>query len=171
MTPSIWHRIDLLARQLTPSFLTLILVIISVVPMRILEFTSITPLLPLISIYHWTIFRPNLLPIYAVFLIGVLQDILTGSPVGVNALVFLLVYGAVLAQNVFFIGKSFFVLWIGFALIAAGASTLSWLVISILNFTIIDAQIVIVQYFLTLGFYPAAAWAFLYLQSAFLRLD
>ena len=171
MNSSIWRRIDLLARQVTPSFLTLILVVISVVPMRILDFTTVFPLLPLISIYHWAIFRPNLLPIYAVFLIGILQDILTGSPIGVNALVFLLVYGAVLSQNVFFTGRSFFVLWIGFALISAGASAMNWLAISILNFTIIDAQIVILQYFLTLGFYPAAAWFFLLLQSTFLGQD
>ena len=55
MTPSLWHRIDLLARQLTPSMLTLILVIISVVPIRILNFSTVVPLLPLMSVYHWAI--------------------------------------------------------------------------------------------------------------------
>ena len=107
MTPSFWQRIDLFARLLTPTFLTLILVIVSVVPLRVLDFTTVAPLLPLISVYHWAIFRPYLLPAYAVFLIGVLQDILTGSPIGVNALVFLLVYGAVLSQKVFFYWKVF----------------------------------------------------------------
>ena len=171
MTPSIWHRIDLLARQLTPSFLTLLLVIISIVPMRILDFTTVVPQLPLISVYHWAIFRPNLLPVYAVFLIGVIQDILTGSPLGVNTLVFLLVYGAVLSQKAFFTGRSFFILWVGFAIIAAGASTINWLVISILNATIVEAQSAILQYLLTLGIFPSTAWLFLRWQSAFLRLD
>ena len=171
MTPSFWQRIDLLARLLTPTFITLILVVVSVVPLRILDFTTVVPLLPLISVYHWAIFRPHLLPIYAVFLIGVLQDILTGSPIGVNALVFLLVYGAVLSQKAFFAGRSFFVLWIGFALIAAGASIINWLIISILNTAIVEAQTAIIQFLLTLGFFPAAAWFFLRWQNAFLRLD
>jgi rod shape-determining protein MreD len=139
--------------------------------MRILDFTTAVPLLPLISVYHWAIYRPQLLPTYAVFLIGVLQDILTGSPIGVNALVFLLVYGAVISQKTFFSGRSFFVLWIGFGLIAAGASVTNWLVISILNVAIVGIQTAFLQYILTLGFFPAAAWAFLRWQNAFLRLD
>lgn len=171
MTPSLWHRIDLLARQLTPSMLTLVLVIFSVVPLRILDFSTVVPLLPLMSVYHWAIFRPRLLPAYAVFLIGILQDILTGAPVGVNALVFLLVYGAVLSQKGFFTGKSFFILWLGFSLIAAGAAALNWLVVSILNVAIVEVQTVVFQYLLTLGFFPAVAWVFLRWQRAFLRLD
>ncbi len=171
MTPSLWHRIDLLARQLTPSMLTLLLVIISVVPVRILDFSTVVPLLPLMSVYHWAIFRPRLLPAYAVFLIGILQDILTGAPVGVNALVFLLVYGAVLSQKRFFTGKSFLILWLGFSLIAAGAIGLNWLAVSILNVAIVETHAAVFQYLLTLGFFPAAAWFFLRWQRAFLRLD
>ena len=171
MTPSLWHRIDLLARQLTPSMLTLILVIISVVPIRILNFSTVVPLLPLMSVYHWAIFRPRLLPAYAVFLIGILQDILTGSPIGVNSLVFLLVYGAVLSQKKFFSGKSFFILWLGFSLIAAGASGLNWLAVSILNVSVVEFHTAVFQYLLTLCFFPAVAWAFLCCQRTFLRLD
>ena len=122
MTPGPWQRMDLLARQLMPSMLTLVLVIINVVPLHIPGFSRVAPLLPLIAVYHWAAFRPRLLPAYAVFLIGLFQDILTGAPIGVNAFVFLAVYGAVLSQKRFFIGKSFFILWLGFSLIAAGAS-------------------------------------------------
>jgi len=104
MTPGPWQRMDLLARQLMPSMLTLVLVIINVVPLHIPGFSRVAPLLPLIAVYHWAAFRPRLLPAYAVFLIGLFQDILTGAPIGVNAFVFLAVYGAVLSQKRFFIG-------------------------------------------------------------------
>jgi len=171
MTPSLWHRIDLLARQLTPSMLTLALVIISAVPIRILDFSTAVPMLPLMSVYHWAIFRPRLLPAYAVFLIGILQDILTGAPVGVNALVFLLVYGAVLSQKRFFTGKSFFILWLGFCLIAAAAAGLNWLAVSVLNVTIVEIRTVVFQYLLTVGFFPAIAWVFMRWQQSFLRFD
>ena len=171
MTPSIWQRMDRLARQLTPLVMTLLLVLISIVPMRILDFTTVVPLLPLVSVYHWVIFRPNLLPVYAVFIIGILQDILTGSPIGVNALVFLMVYGAVSSQKSFFTGKSFFVLWVGFAIISFGAMAMHWLTVSILNVAILDIQNAFFQYILTLGFFPALAWFFLRWQNAFLRLD
>ena len=162
---------DLLARQLTPSMLTQILVIIGVVHLRILEFSTVMPLLPLMAVYHWAVFRPRLLPAYAVFLIGILQDILTGAPVGVNALVFLLVYGAVLSQKRFFTGKSFLILWLGFSLIAAAASALNWLAISLLSATIVEIRTAVFQYLLTVGFFPAVAWVFMRWQRAFLRLD
>ena len=75
MTPGPWQRMDLLARQLMPSMLTLVLVIINVVPLHIPGFSRVAPLLPLIAVYHWAAFRPRLLPAYAVFLIGLFQDI------------------------------------------------------------------------------------------------
>ena len=114
MKPSFWIRLDLLARRLTPFALTLILVMISLVPLPVPGYARVAPLLPLIGIYHWTIFRPELMPAYAVFVIGLLQDALAGMPIGVNAMAFLVVYGVVLSQRRFFVGKSFVILWLGF---------------------------------------------------------
>lgn len=171
MNPRPWHRMDLLARQLTPTMLTLALVIINVLPLHIPEFSRVAPLLPLMAVYHWAIFRPRLLPAYAVFFIGLLQDILTGAPIGVNALVFLTVYGVVLSQKRFFLGKSFFILWFGFSIVAAGASVMSWIAVSVLNVALVEPKTVIFQYLMTLGFFPAIAWLFLRWQRAFLRLD
>jgi len=169
MTSGLWQRMDLLARQLTPSILTLALVVLNAVPLHLPELSRIAPLLPLMAIYHWAIFRPRLLPASVVFLIGVLQDVLGGTPVGVNALVFLAVYGAVLSQKRFLTGKSFAILWLGFALIAAGAMALSWLVVSALSVTLVEPRTVIFQYLLTLGLFPAVAWLLLLWQRAFLR--
>ncbi len=169
MTSGFWHRLDMLARQLTPAVLTLVLVIINVMPLHIPGFSRIAPLLPLMAVYHWAIFRPRLLPAYLVFLIGLLQDVLTGTPIGVNALVLLAVYGAVLSQKKFFIGKSFFILWLGFSVIAAGALAVNWGLISAINLTLVEPRTVIFQYLLTLGFFPAVAFVFLRWQQAFLK--
>jgi len=171
MTSGVWHRMDLLARQLTPLVLTLVLVIINVVPLHIPGFSRVTPLLPLIAVYHWAIFRPRLLPAYAVFLIGLLHDALSGLPIGVSAFVFLIVYGVVLSQKSFFIGKSFAILWLGFSLMAAVALVLSWLAVSILNVALIGPETVFFQYLMTLGFFPVISWLFLRWQLAFLRFD
>lgn len=171
MTSDVWHRMDLLARQLTPLMLTLVLVIINVVPLHIPGFSRVTPLLPLIAVYHWAIFRPRLLPAYAVFLIGLLHDALSGIPIGVSALVFLIVYGVVLSQKRFFIGKSFAILWLGFSVMAAVALVLSWLAVSILNVALIGPETVFFQYLMTLGFFPVIAWLFLRWQRVFLRFD
>ena len=52
MTSGLWHRMDLLARQLTPSMFTLVLVFVNVIPLHIPEFSRVVPLLPLMAIYH-----------------------------------------------------------------------------------------------------------------------
>jgi rod shape-determining protein MreD len=169
MTSGPWQRMDHLARQLTPSILTLALVILNAVPLHLPGLARIAPLLPLMAIYHWAIFRPRLLPAWVVFLIGVLQDVLSGTPIGVNALVFLAVYGAVLSQKKFFTGKSFAILWLGFALIAAGAMAISWAAVSVLSVALVEPRTVIFQYALTLGLFPAVAWLLLHWQRTFLR--
>lgn len=171
MKPSLWHRMDVLARQLTPFGLTLILVVIGVVPFHIPGFARVVPLLPLMAIYHWAIFRPELMPSYAVFIIGILQDTLTGAPIGVNAMVFLIVYGVVLSQQRFFVGKSFAIIWLGFALVAAGAAAVSWVLVSAYNVTLVEPSAVLFQYLVTLGGFPLLALLFTRWQQTFLRQE
>jgi rod shape-determining protein MreD len=171
MKPSLWHRMDVLARQLTPFGLTLVLVVIGVVPFHIPGFARVVPLLPLMAIYHWAIFRPELMPSYAVFVIGILQDTLTGAPIGVNAMVFLIVYGVVLSQQRFFVGKSFAIIWLGFALVAAGAAAVSWVLVSAYNVTLVEPSAVLFQYLVTLGAFPLLAWLFTRWQQTFLKQE
>ena len=168
MNLTIWQRLDQWARNITPAGLTLVLVILSVVPLRIPGYAEIAPVLALMSIYHWAIYRPNLMPLGAVFLLGLLQDLLSGSPVGLYVLVFLTVYGVVLSQRRFFAGRSFIIYWFGFAIIAFGAGVESWLLASLLNLALMDFKLVFFQFLLSLGILPVVAWLFLRWQQAIL---
>lgn len=171
MKPSLWHRLDSLARHLTPFGLTLLLLVIELVPLHIPGLAEMAPLLPLAAIYHWTIYRPDLMPATAVFLLGILHDALTGLPFGASTLVFLLVYGLVLSQRRFFIGKSFLILWLGFAIVAVVAVIGLWITVSILNGTLIQARAGVFQYLSTLGWFPVLSWLFLAWQQAVLKRD
>lgn len=168
MKPAFWNRLDGLARRMTPLALTLILVVVNVVPMHIPGLARVVPLLPLMAVYHWAIYRPKLMPALAVFVVGVLQDTLTGTPIGVYAVVFLSVYGVVMSQRRFLVGKSFAIVWLGFALVAAGALAESWILVSLFNVTLADGTAVAFQYFTTLGFFPVLAYVFLRWQRTFL---
>ena len=170
MKRTFWHQLDTMARQSTPFMLTLVLVIFIQLPLYIPEFAHIMPLLPLMAIYHWAIYRSELLPAYAVFFIGLLQDALSGAPIGVHAAVYLAVYGTVLSQHRFFFGKSFLIVWLGFGLIAAVASLAGWLLVSAWNVTIVEPKAVVFQYLVTIGFFPVVGWLFLLWQRAFLKL-
>ncbi len=168
MKRSFWVQLDSWARNMTPFGLTLIMVIVSMVPMHVPEYARVVPLLSLMAIYHWAVFRPELLPAFAVFVIGLLQDILSGTPVGVHALVFLIVYGLILSQRRFLAGKSFAVVWLGFSLVASGAAVLSWILVSAYNVVLVDPRPVFFQYLMTLGTFPLLGWFLLRWQNAIL---
>ena len=57
------------------------------------------------------------------------------------------------------------------ALITAGATVISWVLVSAFHLTLVEPRTVFFQYLLTLGVFPAVAWLFLRWQRAFLRLD
>ena len=61
---------DVLSRQLTPFLMTMFLVLLSAVPFQVPGLAQVMPLFSLIVIFHWGIYRAELLPAYAVFIIG-----------------------------------------------------------------------------------------------------
>jgi rod shape-determining protein MreD len=169
MKPSVWVKMDTFVRHLVPVTVTIILLLLTAVPSRLPGFAGIAPVLPLMGVYYWAIYRPDLLPAWVAFLIGLLYDIIAGTPLGVNALVLLLVQGVSAAQRKFFLGKSFMVAWWAFGLLAAGAIGLSWLLVVILSARMFDATPVIFEYLLTMGVFPLLTWLLARTQMAFLK--
>ena len=163
-----WSRLDIIARSLTPFGFTLLLVMINVLPLQLPGMSRVMPLLPLMSIYSWAVHRPDLMPAYGVFVIGLFQDILIGTPIGIHVLTYLLVYGTVVWQRRFLAGHSFAVIWVGFLLIAAGASLISWVLISLYYFVFIQPEALVYQYLLSAGGFPLLSWLFMRWQLAFL---
>jgi len=160
---------DLWTRHLVPGGLTLFILLISLVPTRIPGYGGIAPLLTLISVYYWSIYRPDLLPAIAAFLLGLLLDIGGDTPMGVNALVFLLVHGLLSSQRRFFLGKPFLMTWWAFAVVAAVACWLSWVLVSLLGGHWIESRPVLFTYLMTLAFYPVLGWFLIRAQLTFLR--
>jgi len=171
MKPSFWHRVDRFARDLTPFALTFLLLVVSAIPFHIPGFAQVAPLLSMIGVYFWAVYRPDLMPAVAVFLIGLVHDFLSGLPVGISALIFLVVLGAALAQRSFFFGKSFVIVWIGFIFVAAGALALEWMLLSIISGELIQVRSALYQFGLTVAVFPVLSWMFTRWQQAFLQVE
>ena len=82
-------------RGLVPVAITVLLVIVSALPWRLPAFAEVTPAFVVMAIFYWTIYRPDRLPYAATFCVGLLQDLLTGTPLGMTALILLAVQGVV----------------------------------------------------------------------------
>jgi rod shape-determining protein MreD len=157
MTLQFWARLDLVARKLTPFLLSVLLVILSVVPLHIPALGLIKPVLIPASIYYWSIYRPELMPMPSVFILGLALDMLQGSPFGVNAFSLLVVFGVVSSQRRFFHGKGFTVVWWCYMMVVAGVLGLNWLLNSLLNGQMIFAMPLVFSYILSIAIYPVLA--------------
>jgi rod shape-determining protein MreD len=154
---ALWVRFDRFSRNLLPLALTLCLVLISAVPVPIPGYALVVPLFSLCAVYFWSINRPQSLPPVAIFVLGLIQDSLAGTPFGLHAVMMLLTYGMVVSQRRFFIGKSFGVIWWGFMLVALISIATAWLLASAASWHIVRPGPAGFQFLLTLALYPVAA--------------
>lgn len=166
----ILQRLDLLARGLAPLAITFLLMLLSVTPLRSPEVAPVMPALVLTAVYYWAIFRPDLMPVWLVFVLGVLHDLLVGGPLGLGAALLLTAYFAIAAQRRFFAHATFAMLWAGFVLVAAMALAVEWLAGSLLAGRLVDPAATLLRYAATIAAYPCLAWLFGRAQQAFLRV-
>ncbi len=155
-----WHRFGVRPHLLIPATLTLAAVLLSVVPGGFSALPETTPFFALMAVYHWSIYRPELLPAPVVFTLGLVQDGLTGEPLGLFALVLVVVHGLVSTQRRAFLGKTFLIEWFGFAFVAVGATLACWLIACVYFAALVDPLPVALQGILTFAVYPCVVWIF-----------
>ncbi|HWK48207.1 MAG TPA: rod shape-determining protein MreD [Stellaceae bacterium] len=153
-------RIDGFGVRLVPVLLTLLVVVVSIVPLGIPGYAAVTPVFTLMAVYHWTIYRPELMPPVALFAIGLLQDLLTSGPIGLSPLLLLVIRALVMSQRRFFVGKLFPFVWWGFAATVVAASLMLWVAAGALSGRLLDPRSFAFQAVLTVACYPAASWVF-----------
>jgi rod shape-determining protein MreD len=166
--PAALSRQDPFPASLLPFLAVLLLVLVSLMPLRIPGYASVTPAFALMGVFHWTVYRPALLPPLLLFIVGVGFDLVTGGPLGLTAMVFLVTRAVVFRQRQFFVGRQFAFVWFGFTLSAAAAVALVWIVGSLFSGVFLDLRPVLLQWVLTVAFYPAVSWCLQRLQRLFL---
>jgi len=153
-----------LARRVVPGLTTLLLVFLAHLHLPFPHYAEIAPALPLMGVYYWVVFRPDLMPRLLVFGIGLFQDALIGAPFGLTALIYLLTHAFVLSQRRFLVGKPFWIFWSGFAVVAPIAGTVTWLLASALRGMVLPGDVVLASTGLTIVVFPIVAWCLLYSQ-------
>jgi len=156
--------------RVVPVISTFVFVVVSVIPLHLPGFAAVSPSFALMAVYHWTVYRPDLLPQGAVFVLGLLLDLLTGTPyLGTSALTLLIARTAVLMVRRHFVNHDFTVLWLGFLGIAAGVFIFTWALVGILSGHMLDARPVAFEAALTVAAYPVGSTVLVRLHRAFLR--
>ena len=168
MSPSLSQRLDLLARNVIPASLGVVLVLLSTIPYYVPGYAPTAANLVLIAVFYWGVHRPDLLSPVTAFLIGLLQDILVGMPPGMNALLLVLARTIAVSQSRVFRGRSFVLLWWGFGLVAFAAALCLWGLSMAYNLAWLDPRPGMFQAAMTTALFPFFAGMFTLMQQKLL---
>jgi rod shape-determining protein MreD len=151
-------RLDRMWRLSLPVGSVILAVLLTVIPIGFGQLSSIMPAFGLMAIYYWTVSRPESMPALFVFVFGILQDSLSGAPIGLWAVVFLSAHYFVISQRRLLAGQAFSLAWFGFALLTVLAGILAWGLACAVFMQIVPPVPGAVQAFLTIMLYPPVAW-------------
>lgn len=147
-----------LARML-PIATTVLAGVMTILPLRVPGYAELTPAFMLMAVYHWTIYRPDLLAPIGLFAVGLAQDLVAGTAIGAGALVLLLARAAVLRCRRYFISRTFPIVWGGFALLAGAAMLGLWALHSLMQLSLFDLRTTVFRAVLTVAIFPVASFA------------
>lgn len=117
-------------RQLLPLLTVLLAALLDLAPVPDLGPQGHSPDLMLATVFFWSLHRPDLLPVLALFVVALVADLVADSLIGLGPATLLLVREAVVRQQRLLRAASPLVRWAGFALSAASVAMASWLVAS-----------------------------------------
>ncbi|MDB3953465.1 rod shape-determining protein MreD [Alphaproteobacteria bacterium] len=165
---SSWYWPDYIARHATPTLIATVLVIFTQAPLLLPGIAPVTLGLSLIAVHYWALHQPEMLPAVAIFFVGLLQDMLVGTPIGLSAFSLLCAYGIVVSQRRFFQGKSFLVIWCGFSMTAISVGLLRWVLVSIIEGRMVLFAPTMIEFLLTATLYPLFGYVFVLVHRSLL---
>jgi len=145
-------------RAVLPFLSTLALLLLMQPQYKIAYFNNMVPFLSLAAVYYWCIFKPRLMPVSVVFLLGLIQDILSGGPLGMMALLLILVRVFVLSQGRRLLEREFLFNWLVFFVLALVFGFVTWAVASLYLREAQNYWTILGQSMLTIVIFPAVVW-------------
>lgn len=144
------HRIPLLS--------SLLLVLLFFMPLDAFELNGLHPQISLMCVYYWVEKRPYMFGFISAFLLGLLVDVCSASPLGSNCLL-LMVITFILSKAFHYIHPASFSMdWLLFALVCISATFLKWILLAVYFGTFPTLNLIVLNTLSTLMLYPLIAY-------------
>lgn len=143
--------------SVVPVTLAILGVLIANLPVSFLGGLVPAPLLGLMPVYFWCLVRPDLMPPFWAFAIGILEDMLSGGPPGIWTVSFVVTYALIDRQRDAFAGLSGLGAILGFATAAAAACASAYFVEAIYYWRMPPLAPVMGELAMSVVFYVPAA--------------
>jgi rod shape-determining protein MreD len=161
-------RIEQASGMALPAAIIILMLLLSAVLSHIAGLGQVMPLLTLINIYYWSVFYPGMLPYWLLFTLGILQDTLTGQPLGFSSFINIIFAWMLTGRLHMLIPPSFAMLWLRFALSACAMVLLEWVVMGIYYGRILPFNMPALQWLSSCLAYPPVHF---FLASVYRRMD
>ena len=139
---------------IVPFFSTVLCILFTMIPLGLSNAFMAPPSFALMAIFTWILVRPSLMPAAAVVVLGLLQDLIWGGPLGLWGVVFLLAYVLTLSQRQFLNGRGFGITWAAFGVVAVVCELLAWIIASLFYWQVMPVLPILSQTILSFAFYP-----------------
>jgi rod shape-determining protein MreD len=147
-------RLTQWSAAVTPFMTGVFLILLTLLPFNVSGGWLVTPALPLMAVYFWALYRPDLMPPGVVFTLGLLTDFMSSSFLGLWAFVFLVAYAFVSTQRSNLLTRVSHRIWFGFGLVMSIATVTTWLFTSIVFTEFLSPWPFLVQGVLSVLLYP-----------------
>lgn len=137
-----------------PAGLTALLWLVCLVPKYVDVLNQFMPLLPLVPIFYWGIHRAGEMPYWFVFTLGLFMDVISGVPLGLTSLLYMVFLGIAHTQYKYVHKEGFVIQWGYFAVLLLTFCGAQWLCMSLV---VGQAQSLLpasIQWVLTAACYP-----------------
>ncbi|HAK97709.1 MAG: rod shape-determining protein MreD [Rhizobiales bacterium TMED249] len=141
------------SNRLFPSVLPIIIAVLSIlipkVPVGHLFDVVPAPGLILIVIFFWSLVDPDRFSIYLIFFLGLLEDILTGTPLGMWSLILILLHYFVASQGTTLLTRGKITKWAVFSLFSLFSYLLAYFLIWQVHGSVPAFKVILVPFILT----------------------
>lgn len=143
-----------MARFCVPYTLIFVFWVLDMISLNIPYFQDVQPSFMLMFLFYWSIYRPTLIPSLLVFMMGLMLDLVSGFPVGLHALLFILIQRVITDQRKIFSGQPFWTVLFGYCLVAVFFNLVQYFVFGLIRGDFISYQPVLATIMLSIIFFP-----------------
>ena len=169
MNESFGENLALGIQRTLPLWVSVLLLLISYIPMDFLFLGNIKPAVSIACVYFWVMHRPDLFNLASVTILGLVEGVLSSAPFGSNLFALLLAYVLITNLSKYFNAKPFVVIWYGFGALAFVVFFAKWFVISVYYGQFLPVQNLFFSYLFTVASYPILSLFNVFIQNAFIK--
>lgn len=140
--------------RLLPFVFVLTLILCHLSPFYLLPYFPFSVQLAFVPVFYFAVFNPKVLSCWAVFLLGVVSDLLTSSVFGVTPFCFVLMYFMANFFRKYFVEFNFFGLWIVFSGVLLMVECINYALVALFGKNPIVFYPVLVEFWIVCLLYP-----------------